>query len=377
MKMEDAKKIFPPKIMNDLKVSFKKYKLSPSQRTKALKMAVDIYRNMMFEPGEAVGVVSAQSISEPGTQMTMRTYHVAGAAEIQVTLGLPRLIEIFDARKSPKTPMMIVYLKKRFNSKEAARKIASEIQEIKVKDISIKPAINLLNMEIEIPTDEKMLREKGVKLNKIADLLREAKPIKNCIIKVRGKKIIVKPKSELTIKELQKLKTKVLISHIGGVKGVSQVIVVQKDSEWVINTLGSNLSKVMEIKGIDMTKTTSNNIHEVLKVLGVEAGRQAIINEAMNTLGDQGLDVDIRHIMLVADVMTADGIIKAIGRYGVAGAKGSVLARANFEETIKHLINAAANAEVDNLESIVENVMINQVVPVGTGMFNLLYKKKK
>ncbi len=94
----------------------------------------------------------------------------------------------------------------------------------------------------------------------------------------------------------------------------------------------------------------------------------------MNTLKEGGLDVDIRHIILVADMMTADGNIKAIGRYGVAGAKGSVLARANFEETIKHLTRAAVSAEVDRLESIIENIMINQVAPVGTGMFDLVFK---
>ena len=90
-----------------------------------------------------------------------------------------------------------------------------------------------------------------------------------------------------------------------------------------------------------------------------------------------GLDVDVRHVLLVADMMTSTGTIKAIGRYGIAGAKGSVLARANFEETMKHLTKAAISAEVDNLDSIIENVMINQVVPVGTGMFDLVFKPKK
>ena len=144
--------------------------------------------------------------------------------------------------------------------------------------------------------------------------------------------------------------------------------------------MGSNLAKVLEVDGIDGARTTTNNIHEVERVLGIEAARTTIINEAMNTLKEQGLDVDVRHVMLTADVMTVDGTIRAIGRYGVAGLKGSVLARANFEETIKHLTRAAATAEVDHLESIVENVMINQVVPVGTGMFELTFKmpsKKK
>src|SRR3989304_9863749 len=64
----------------------------------------------MVEPGEAVGVVAAQSMGEPSTQMTMRTFHYAGVAELNVTLGLPRIMEIVDARKQPSTPMMTVFL---------------------------------------------------------------------------------------------------------------------------------------------------------------------------------------------------------------------------------------------------------------------------
>ena len=165
-------------------------------------------------------------------------------------------------------------------------------------------------------------------------------------------------------------------SHIKGVKGVSEVRVSKKNSDWVITTLGSNLSKVLLVRGVDTKRTTCNNIHEVLKVFGVEAARQSIIDNVIDTLEEGGLDVDKRHILLVAGVMTADGVIKAIGRYGVAGAKGSVLARANFEETIKHLTKAAIKAEVDKLESIIENIMINQVAPVGTGMFDLVFKPK-
>jgi DNA-directed RNA polymerase subunit A" len=182
---------------------------------------------------------------------------------------------------------------------------------------------------------------------------------KDINVKEGKDKIIVKTKDEVTIKALQKLKTKILESHIKGVKGITEVRVKQKNDEWVINTLGSNLAKMLEINGIDKSRSTTNNIHEVLKVLGIEAARQSIVSNAYTTMREGGLAVDIRHIMLVADMMTADGDIKPIGRYGVAGAKGSVLARANFEETIKHLTRAAIRAETDKLESIIENVMIN------------------
>ena len=374
MELQEAEKILPPKIIKDMKDAFREFKLTDSQKERAIDKIVKIYKQSCYEPGEAIGVVAAQSISEPATQMTMRTYHVAGAAEIKVTLGLPRLVEIFDARRSPKTPTMTVYLQKSYNSMSKAQNIASELQETKLKDISVEPAVDLLNMQIEIPIDFNFMKERLLRLSKVVDTIKEN--FKEVSVRDTKDKIVIKPKGELVIKALQKLKTKILDSHIKGVKGISEVRVKQNDEEWVITTLGSNLAKVLEIRGVDSTRTTTNNIHEILKVLGAEAARQAIVSDAYTTMREGGLAVDIRHIMLVADMMTADGDIKPIGRYGVAGAKGSVLARANFEETIKHLTKAATKAETDKLESIIENVMINQVVPVGTGMFDLVFRPK-
>jgi len=375
MKLEEAEKILPPKIIKDLKDAFREFKLSESQKEKAIERTIEIYNKSCYEAGEAIGVVAAQSISEPATQMTMRTYHVAGAAEIKITLGLPRLVEIFDARRSPKTPTMTVYLQKSYNTSGKAQEVAAEIQETKLKDVTVEPAVDLLNMQIEIPLDFASLKERGLRLNKVVEKIKEN--FKEVNVRKTKDRIIIKPKGEISIKALQKIKTKILDSHIKGVKNISEVRVKQKEDEWIITTLGSNFAKVLEIHGVDSARTTTNNIHEILKVLGVEAARQAIVSDAFNTMREGGLSVDIRHIMLVSDMMTADGDVKPIGRYGVAGAKGSVLARANFEETIKHLTKAAVRAETDKLESIIENVMINQVVPVGTGMFDLVFKPPK
>lgn len=376
MNMKEAEKILPPKTFDETKEAFKEFKLSSSQKQKAIKKIVELYRKSCYDPGEATGVVAAQSISEPATQLVMRTFHIAGAAEIKVTLGLPRLIEIFDARRTPKIPTMIVYLKKSFNTMKKAHTIASEIQETLLSDISDNPSVDLLNMQIDIPFDSSVMKEKKLTVAKLKKILEEDTKTKNINMKFLKQRMTAKPKEELSVKQLQKLKTKVLKLHVKGVKKVSEVRVSQERNEWVLKTLGSNLGDALLVPGVDQKRTTSNNMHEILKVLGVEAARESIIRFGSETMKAGGLDVDIRHIMLVADTMTADGIIRPIGRYGVAGIKGSVLARANFEETIKHLTRAAIRAETDNLNSIIENVMINQVVPVGTGLFNLVFKPK-
>ncbi len=365
----------PKSIMQEAEKLFNERKIPESKRMEIIKRLEDAIELYKYDPGEAMGVISAQSISEPATQMTMRSYHVAGSAGIRVTLGLPRLMEIFDARRTPTTPMMTIYLDKAHQSKEAAREIATKIKEIILRELIEEDILDLLNMQFEIVFDMKKMS--ALRLNKdqvVADL---AKGLKDITAKTRENKVVFISKKEMNIQELRKLKFKILESHVHGVKGVLQVVVKKDENEWVLNTLGSNLKKVLAVEGVDASRTTTNDIHEIAKTLGIEAGRTVIIEEASKTLGEQGLDVDIRHIMLVADVMTTTGVIKAIGRYGVAGSKGSVLARAAFEETIKHLTSASIRGRRDKFEGIIENVMIGQVIPIGTGMFDLIMKVKE
>jgi DNA-directed RNA polymerase subunit A" len=154
---------------------------------------------------------------------------------------------------------------------------------------------------------------------------------------------------------------------------IKRAIIRREKDEHVIYTEGSNLQKVLEIDQVDKTRTTTNCVQEIYEVLGVEAARNAIVNEASRTLEEQGLTVDIRHIMLVADLMTNDGDVKAIGRHGISGRKSSVLARAAFEITSTHLLHAAITGEVDNLDGVAENIIVGQPVTLGTGAVNLVY----
>jgi DNA-directed RNA polymerase subunit A" len=344
----------------------KRKKFSKEKHEKLIEEVRKSYMKSMFEPGETVGILAAQSISEPATQMTMRTYHFAGSAGMNVTYGLPRLIEIFDAKREPETPVMTVFLKRQFNSREAATKLAEEIVEKNVSYLTRRDSINLAENSIEIePNDLK-------RLGTIIKVIKEN--VKDVSIREKSKTIVITPKTELPIKEIQKLKEKIMELHIEGVPSISNAVVRREGEEWIINTIGSNLVEVLQMKEVDEMRTITNDIHEVASVLGIEASRNVIINEALKTLQEQGLDIDTRHIMLVGDIMTLTGSVQSIGRYGVAGAQTSILARAAFEETIKHLVRACLRNEVDNFKGIFENVMVGQVIPSGTGMFELIAK---
>ena len=356
----------PKFLLDEIEEVAKEKKLTKDQKNKLIEEVKKELMSSRFEPGEAIGIIAAQSISEPATQMTMRTYHFAGSAGIKVTYGLPRLIEIFDAKREPSTPVMTIHLKREYNNMESAKKVADSIREKTTEDMSKSIVLNLNENSIEIePLD---LRKIGT----IEKALK--KSLKAVKIKKKAHMLSIAPKEELNIKELQKLREKILQTHIEGIKGVSNTLVRREGDNWVINTVGSNLEEVLKLEEVDETATITNDLHETKKVLGVEAARNLIIEESLQTLQQQGLDVDIRHIMLVSDIMTMSGDVKSIGRYGVAGAKSSILSRAAFEETIKHLVRASIRNEVDKLDGIFENVMIGQVIPSGTGMFDLVAK---
>ncbi|HID72381.1 TPA: DNA-directed RNA polymerase subunit A'', partial [Candidatus Micrarchaeota archaeon] len=174
--------------------------------------------------------------------------------------------------------------------------------------------------------------------------------------------------------KIQKMRERILGMRIKGVRDIKRVIIQKRGDEYVLITDGSNLAQVLEVRGVDPTRTITNNIHEVESVLGIEAARTAIINEVINVLEDQGLDVDVRHVMLVADIITRTGRVRQIGRHGVTGEKESALARAAFEMTLKHLFDAAAGGEVDELKGVTENVIVGQVMPIGTGLVRLYMK---
>lgn len=305
------------------------------------------------------------------THNTMRTFHYAGVGALYVTMGLPRIMEIMDARKKPSTPTMSIKLRGEYaRSREKAEEIAAEIEETRIKDVA----------RIEISLDEKCVFV-VLKSEKLAELRIQREDIEAKIQKMDvnmekiGEDILrIYPKEE-SYYELLRLEGRISEMLIKGIEGIKRVLVRKdKDGEYTLFTEGSALKKVMRIEGVDPTRTTTSNIIEIADVLGIEAARNAIIEEIISTLEDQNLDVDPRHISLIADAMTMDGEVKQIGRHGLAGEKASVLSRAAFEVTVEHLLEAALRGERDELLGITENVIVGQPIRLGTGAVELVSK---
>jgi DNA-directed RNA polymerase subunit A" len=335
--------------------------LEGKAKERAFQDFLRLVQKSKYEPGEAIGVIAAQSISEPATQMTMRTYTLATQRDrlSKVTQGLPRLVEIFDVRKTLEKNMKI-FLKPEYNNKDDATRVANFIKSRKVADVVASDSIDLANMQIELDL-ERSEEAEGIK--RLCEKLQ-------VVVESRGKKVSIKPKKD-DIKSLRKIRAKLLHAHVEGIKGIEEVVVVKEGEDWIIQTSGTNLKKVLNLPEVDGRRTTTNDIEQVYDVLGVEAARNIILQETRDTLDEQGLDIDVRHLLLLADTMTVDGEVKPIGRYGISGQKASVLARANFEETKKHIINASFYGESDMLRGVIENVLVGGIVPVGTGIVKL------
>ena len=331
------------------------------------------FNNALVETSEPVGTVAAQSIGEPGTQMTLRTFHYAGVEEFSVTQGLPRLIEIVDARRFPSTPQMTIYLEKPFNeSEDKALEVHNRIEQIRIEQITHDVDLDFVNWNIVINLIPEICEKKGIEINEIPEILKRYK--KKGTIKREGNSIIIDPGIE-DLQSLQKLREKILKKVVKGIRGVKRGLLTPSDEskEWIIKTEGTNMQGVIQIEGVDVTRTASNHIHEIEKLYGVEAARFMIILESQKVLEQQGLDVDLRHLLILADLMCYSGAIQSIGRHGISGSKSSVFARAAFEVTVNQLLDAGLYGEEERLLGIPENVIVGQISPIGTGRVNVMF----
>ncbi len=387
-----------PRILGNLTEGIRSRGISKLPRTdaeKVLNSSQSFMATSRVDPHEAVGITTAQSIGEPGTQMTMRTFHYAGVATVNVTQGLPRVIEIVDARKVPKTPTMLIYLeelnskKKPLNTNEkAVRKIAAGLEMTTTMDIAkvnvevtqrhITLELSLANMRLKAMSGAEVRDKLSRALRLFIQADNEDRPKVLTIIPGVSKEedLETLTSDPPTYTALLQLEEKIKKLRLKGLADITRANVQgpsRDTGEYYISTIGSNLAKVSEFAGVDRARTYTNNIDEINQYLGVEAARQAIINEMYDTLEGAGLDVDIRHLLTVADVMSSEGTVRAIGRHGVSGTKHSILARSAFEVTVTHLLQAGVIGERDPLRGVTENIIVGQPVAVGTGNVDLYY----
>ncbi|MBN3302766.1 RPC1 polymerase, partial [Amia calva] len=364
-------------------------RITPTQVEKFLETCRDKYMRAQMEPGSAVGALCAQSIGEPGTQMTLKTFHFAGVASMNITLGVPRIKEIINASKNISTPIITAHLDIDDDA-DFARLVKGRIEKTLLGEISE------YIEEVFLPDDCFILVKLSLERIRLLRLEVNAETVRYSIcmsklrvkpgdIAVHGEAVVcVSPRENSKSSMyyvLQSLKEDLPKIVVQGIPEVSRAVIhIDEQSgkeKYKLLVEGDNLRAVMATHGVKGTRTTSNNTYEVEKTLGIEAARSTIINEIQYTMVNHGMSIDRRHVMLLADLMSYKGEILGITRFGLAKMKESVLMLASFEKTADHLFDAAYFGQKDSVCGVSECIIMGIPMNIGTGLFKLLHKADK
>jgi DNA-directed RNA polymerase III subunit RPC1 len=364
-------------------------KLTQRQLDAFLKECKKKYLQAITEPGQTVGALAAQSIGEPGTQMTLKTFHFAGVASMNVTLGVPRIVEIINATKNINTPIITAELdiaKGDEKSNEiAARIIKGRIEKTTLGQIAdvIEEVYDIGICYISIELDYERIKALQLDINEqtvVQSILSSPKlGIKEKFVQIDNKRRIcvypLKPEREHKYFAMQYLKQVLPNVIVSGVHTISRAVINKKKGGG-LNLLveGTNLLAVMGTSGVDGTRTTTNNILEMVDVLGIEAARHTIMSEIHFIMTSYSMSIDQRHMKLLSDVMTSKGEILGITRFGIGKMRESTLMLASFERTTDHLFDAAVHSRVDSVEGVSECIIMGIPIGVGTGLFKLMQK---
>ncbi|KAL3274960.1 hypothetical protein HHI36_019736 [Cryptolaemus montrouzieri] len=326
------------KRLGDARIVKEIERLTCSQLVTFLETCGQKFTRSIIEPGTAVGALAAQSIGEPGTQMTLKTFHFAGVASMNITQGVPRIKEIINASKTISTPIIQACLT---NSRDPwfAREVKGRIERTTLGEIStfiddvytrydafllIKldyDRINLLKLEINAETVRYSICTSKLKLKP-----NDVKVESDTIITVHPNRSKHAQRLNFALNELKNALPKVVVK---GLPTVNRAVIAREDkggeAKYSLCVEGDNLREVMATYGVDGTKTTSNNIIEVYNTLGIEAARETIMYEIKMVMENHGMSVDYRHIMLLAAQMTHTGEVLGITRHGLSKMKQSVL----------------------------------------------------
>jgi DNA-directed RNA polymerase subunit A" len=364
---------------------------------RVLRALVRNYKVRMIEPGDAVGVLAAQSMCEPATQMTMRTFHLAGVAEIDVTTGIPALERVLSLPyQGPPTWVIYLRLKEPYNrDEEKAEAVARKIRETRFEDLVREIEVNPEERVIEATLDREEMERLGVDEDELTEFVRE---FTGGACQVEGDTLRVVLTDVESISELAELANELREAVVKGIEGVLHASVQydEEEEEYYILVRGSPdgtsgrppkwisrrarnskvakraylMLKLMQLDEVDATRVNTNDPKVIDVLLGIEAGRNAVIEQLEDVYESQGISVDRRHFMLISDMMAFWGELRSVrsmGGYSIMELKGSPLTKAAFEYVSRVLTETATSGDVEELRGILENIIVGRPVPVGTG----------
>jgi DNA-directed RNA polymerase III subunit RPC1 len=357
------------------------------------------YHRSRVQPGHAVGAIGAQSIGEPGTQMTLKTFHFAGVAGMSITQGVPRIKEIINASSTISTPVITCVLSNKINE-NAARIVKARVEKTYLRDIISyvedvwHPNGAYIAMRIDWDTVNALFVD--VSPHDIVNAINKHKPLKwgkagtkvrisSSLIRVevadpnsaKKRPVKVTKNQKEFFERVQQVKALIPDVVIKGYPDCTRAIIRKEtkpndkgEYECELLVEGYGFKDCLTTPGIEPYKTMSNHVMEVRTVLGIEAARATIVREISAVMGN--MDIDPRHMALLADVMTFKGDVYGITRFGLQKTRDSVLQLASFEKTPDHLFEAAARGKTDTIDGVSESIIMGQSMKLGTGALQVV-----
>lgn len=391
------------------KLASKKVIVQHKLNKKCFKMILEQIKEKIetgfVQSGEMVGPIAAQSIGEKLTQCVLDSFHSSGiASKTQMSGGVQRFQEIIHVSKKPNNPALFISLKDEYKqNKQGIKKIQEQLQysnlEFFLKSFSVYYDPDFTATEdteliahhrkwfpeelgespwvIVLEIDPAKLFQRKIDMEELVACLDSFADDKKMSIissdhNAKTLKIHLRP-LEHTIEDhdnLMSYQATLLDMTICGVQGIIESEII-KDSIGAISQ-GSQLREIMSMPWTDTYNTTSTNIHEILEIFGIEATRQLIIQEVYKFLEQNGVYVNERHIDLLADFITNQGILIALDRHGIAKSHHSVLTAGSFETVVPFLSKAGIFADRDDLNGVSPNIILGQIGKFGTGLSSIL-----
>lgn len=383
----------------------------PEILNKLKKQIIKQYYSTIISPGESIGITCAQSIGEKGTQSTLNTFHSCGVSDRVVNAGVPRLQELLNSTKIPKTINTKIFFKNKPCSINDLRKeIGTSIVGLTILKITKEVSINLNKKNeawypiffilhpsereryissccITLILDIDKMYEYKLSTKNICNIIEKEFLDSYCIFSPpqinkidiffnmenieipehKLKEYKVGTSKQIYMEEIAKPNIENMV--VFGIPEISEIYYVQnQDKEWYAETDGGNLPILLANPKVDSTRTISNNCWEIYKTLGIEAVRQYLIEE-FSTIVE---GINECHIKLLVDRMTYSGTISAISRYTMRQDPSGVFSRMSFEESVVNALDSAACGDVENTKGISASIVCGKRSSIGSGMVELL-----
>ena len=423
-------------IKNNLREQLIKIKIFPEGIDRLKDEIVRYYHSTQIQPGASVGIVTAQSIGERQTQMTLNTFHSAGMAIATVITGVPRFGELLNATTNPKMVSCQIYFKSHDQDIDTLRKwIGSDLRQFTLKDLTVKYTVEKQKSEeswyhtyllfndtiipsveelcdpdseyvcISIQLNAKILYEYMISIASIAEKL--ADEYEDIVVipspLEQGKLDIFISMNQISMNDGDIINTEearqlyvdnVVIATlfdivVCGIPGITNFFFKKYNSDdkfmstcsdfdeksgWMVETQGSNYQQLLAHPKMRTAILISNNMWDIYEALGVEAARQFLIDEFMNVVSSDGTYINVCHVMLLVDMMTFAGSIASISRYGIKRDQAGPLAKASFEESLDNFLKAGVFGDVETTKGVSASIMCGKRSNIGTGLCDLLYK---